>query len=195
MKRAVALAALALAACEPVHTLTLQYGPEPGTVSRGFTCAPLVPAPPFELRLVVELIDLGPAMPSCLSESLVDHCSKAGACTVVARRCSELGTVTAQDLMDTKTLVRERLALIPDDPITNDAPDRPSLVRAMVTSQACDDPAMQDFGTPITLGDVFGCAATCPFLPDAIDGPLVLGLETEPMTCANDIRGCASLGN
>jgi hypothetical protein len=189
--RAVVIALL-LAACEREHELTLQYGPDPETISRGFFCQPLVPSPPFELRLVVELLDVGPTMPICLSESLALHCAE-NVCPVVARRCSELGTVTMQDLADPKALARERLALVSDAPLVDDAPDRPSVVRAVVTTQACDDPAIMQLDTRLASPDVLGCIASCPFLPDEIEGPLVLGLDTDTTTCFNEIRGCANL--
>jgi hypothetical protein len=204
--RLVALGTLVtLAACQRVHEVEIQLGPDDGTFTIGFQCRldngmPLVErahvGSVYRFSVVIDLIDLGGELGGCRGEELVRQCSS-GACSVVPRADGtrycvpvELPEALVRSMNPRAILdaIRPQLAV---EPITANAPDRPVLIRAVGTTQPCDElrnvPAAEHDPARVT-----GCAYSCPVQLDAADGPISLSLDALDERCAQEVAVCAA---
>jgi hypothetical protein len=201
-----ALAALAaLAACQRTHDVSIQLGPDDATFTIGFQCrldngVPLLErahiGEVYRFSVVVDLIDLGGMLGGCRGEELIRACSS-GACTVIPREDGTRYCVTvelAESLIrsgDARAILDAIGAQLRTDVITTDAPDRPVLIRAVGTAQACDE--LRDApDAELDLALVTGCAYSCPVQLDAVAGPIALSLDALDDRCAPQVFLCAA---
>ena len=77
--------------------------------------------------------------------------------------------------------------------IIDDAPDVPMIVRAVITLESCASIERIEQGSYQSLagGDALGCAYSCPFVPDTVQGSIVLGLDAMEDSCERNMRVCA----
>lgn len=216
MKRVVIIVLGVIVACAIQRHVTLLLGPTATQPSSGFACKdPNAPTNPLFGRanqnrhlvfnLVVDLIDVGQHVPSCLGEDILTTCAN-GACQATTaaapkRYCAPLDVPAAADAM---TIAQEVLAAVKTEGalITTDAPHHPVIVRAVATTDDCSNIQVANSGAwvPLDTTKVLGCAYSCPVDLDTIDGDVSLGIGIDltkltPTQCVQAIDACATVGD
>jgi hypothetical protein len=201
---------VALPACQVEHTVQLQLGDDPARISQGMLCRAdgdllferghdLVSGA-VELSLVIDVVALGDVLPGCLPEELRGVCRDAASCPIAARSCQRLRVAGPTGRRLAELSDGERVAFVAAlaaelralPPLFRDAPDGPVVVRAVATTEPCEqlrDPAATSAFVPTSL---MGCAYSCPVLLDELDGALRLGFSTSEPACEPQVRGCAA---
>jgi len=199
-------ALLAATSCQRRRVVKVQYGPSPDRLSVGFGCrgadgmllitrAPVTSPGTVTVSLVIDLVDLGGNLPSCRGESLLLACPPGGPCHMLSedRYCQPLELSAslvdpATGMVDQKAAVASVEAQLADrPPITTDAPDRPLVLRAVLTAQTCDNVAVNG----LLQTELTGCAYSCPFVPDTLQGSIEVGLDTLDYSCETQVDRCA----
>ncbi len=205
-----ALACVLLVGCERHRDLQVLFGPSATDLSIGFQCKdpggdPLLARAivsgtgKARFQLVVDLIGMGTRLPGCRGEEILATCAATGQCQLqppsVGRYCetieldvSGLGT-EASILAQLRDTFHDTEA----GRIIDDAPDVPLIVRAVITLESCASVQRieQDSYQTLVAADALGCAYSCPFVPDTVQGSIVLGLDAMPGTCEANMRLCA----
>jgi hypothetical protein len=204
---------LVLASCQTEHVVTLQLGGDVRSISQGFLCRTEVAiaglqAEDFLLErghdlatgavtfsLVVDAVSLGDVLPGCLPEEILGVCSDTSACPISERFCAEVSAdgpkgkrLSEMSRPERDQFVRnlaERLQALP--PVFRDAPDGPLVVRAVASSERCDN-----LTETFKVEKLMACAYSCPVILDDLDGALRLGFATSDDYCAPQVKGCAA---
>ncbi len=215
------IAALALAcsasACQVEHKVKLELAGAAGSISQGFLCRTELAAPGllagdflFErghdlatgavrFSMIVDVTSLGDVLPGCLPEEILGVCRGEDACPIAARSCAALSVPGPRGKRLAAMSEPERAAFFAAlgaalrelPPLFRDAPDGPVVIRAVASTEACEQlatPAAADF----SLDGLMGCAYSCPVILDELDGALRLGFATSEELCAPQVRGCAA---
>jgi hypothetical protein len=206
---------LLLAGCQVDRHVTLELGPDENSVTHGFTCMdPQMPqqlvfqraltGKTLDFYLVVDVIDVGSNVPSCLAEDVVATCAD-GHCQVSVadaptRFCGEV-KVDVTDAADAPRAVTTYLANnFPT--VIQDAPHHPVIVRAVATTEPCTSVTVASAGTWSTLTSalVLGCAYSCPLDLDDANGTVSLGINIDltnatPAECLQVVDECATFPN
>jgi hypothetical protein len=209
--RHVLLACVVLAGCERQRDLQLLFGPTANDLTTGFQCRDsngvrlirraVVPGTgKARFQLVIDLLTVGDRLPGCRGEDLVATCSVTGVCALqppsLERYCQPL-EVSESALGSEIEILRQLAAQLHDTPagrVIDDAPDRPVLVRAVLTTEPCDRVRRVESGSYQRLDPAvaLGCAYSCPFVPDTIEGAITLALDALDDQCEANMRVCAS---
>jgi len=137
--------------------------------------------------LVIDFVDLG-GQPDCRASQLFDWC-EAGSCETLfsLRKCFPMRF--ASQNQDSLVQLQTELDALSGREILADAPDSPILIRAIGTTLSCDEAlAVESF----PCGSLVGCLHSCPSTLDAIDGNLLLDLDTVDRRCESEVQRCAS---
>ncbi|MFT3697911.1 MAG: hypothetical protein QM831_32525 [Kofleriaceae bacterium] len=203
---------LLLVGCTDVHHISLEIGTST-ELSSGFTCPD--PTDPNRLLLltaindqqelvfnmVVDFINLGDTTPVCLADRVSAAC-QGDTCHVSVvdapeRFCREV-RIEHDDLVQGQARIRELISQQLGQ-VTAEAPHRVVITRAVATTEDCADVRTSD-GTDWSTLDkskVLGCAYSCPYDLDDVDGDLELGLNAvltnaTPAQCVLAIDACAT---
>ena len=202
-------AALALpaAACEREHSVTLTLGADGDTLGLGFRCVddqrvPLINRAVASGRLsfsvVIDLIDVGDTVPGCRGEEILAACPREQDCPTLVvspdgrRACREISIALPPG--DPTAVVPQIIEALRGFVITNDAPDQPVMLRAVATTERCDDRLVSPAGGTYPLLDptrAVGCAYSCPLQLDTVDGAVALYLDALDERCEPQVRACA----
>lgn len=204
-----ALAALTFgaAACEREHAIEIRFGAGDGTLGLGFRCEDASGTPLFarafsggQLRftLVFDLIGVGDTVPGCRGEEIAAACPRPEDCPALVvsadgrRACLELAIdppfTTPADVLP------KVLAALRGLEITDDAPDRPVIVRAVATTERCEARLVEPAGGTYAALDpdrALGCGYSCPLQLDAVEGAVALYLDALDERCEAQVRACA----
>lgn len=197
--RALAIVALFAAGCSTRRQVELEL------LDDGFACRErgsssllierAISAGRLELSLIVDFIDLEGELPSCRGEQLAAWCVSHGGCEVLplpggVRYCQRIELDVAG--MSSQQILGAAHAELAGRTVIEDAPDVPVLVRAVATTQTCDEVAAAiDGAFPDFAPDaVVGCAYSCPVLLDAADR-VTLAIDTFDDDCAAQVLACA----
>jgi hypothetical protein len=206
---AVIAAAIALpaAACERGHHVTLELGADRDTLGLGFRCvddqriplvARAVSGGRLELSLVVDLIDLGDTVPGCRGEEILAACPREQDCPTLVvsadgrRACREISIGPPLD--DPAVVLAKVADALRGLVVTDDAPEQPVMVRAVATTERCDERLVSPAGGTYPLLDparAVGCAYSCPLQLDTVDGAVALYLDALDERCEPQVRACA----
>jgi hypothetical protein len=203
MRRAAALAAIVLAACEEHRTITLLLGPDDHTLTAGFACRAetgelLIEhshrGTGYTFQLVIDTVELGATFPGCRGEEVLAACADQR-CDLIGRYCATV-TIPEADVADQASILATLHAQLGHPPLITDAPDQPIVVRAVTTLQTCAELAADDGGSLPRLDpdQAVGCAYSCPVILDDLRGELGLALDTLEDHCAPQVRQCARFG-
>lgn len=209
--RAAAALAAGLAAtaagCERAHQVTIELGADRDTLGLGFRCVddqgvPLVnravTGGRLAFSLVIDLIGVGDTVPGCRGEEILAACPRAQDCPALVvsadgrRACRELSIGPPLD--DPAVVLAEIAQALRGIVVTNDAPDRPVMVRAVATTERCDDRLVSPTGGTYPLLDpalAVGCAYSCPLQLDTVGGAVALYLDALDDRCEPQVRACA----
>ena len=206
---AAAAAALALSAagCPREHRVTIELGADRDTLGLGFRCVddqrtPLinraVTGGRLEFSLVIDLIGVGDTVPGCRGEEILAACQREQDCSTLVvsadgrRACRE---ISIGPPLDDPAVVLAKIAdALRGLAVTDDAPDRPVMVRAVATTERCDDRLVSPAGGTYPLLDptrAVGCAYSCPLQLDTVDGAIALYLDALDERCEPQVRACA----
>jgi hypothetical protein len=211
MKRVLVFAVFA---CTIDRHVTLLLGPDDTTLTTGFTCddpngdgLPLLAEAysgsnqMLTFNLVVDVIDVGEHVPSCLGEDIEAACGD-GACQLSVadaptRFCQTVNVGPITELAGAPAQVIAALQQQFPTVIAK-APDRPVIVRAVATMQPCGPLGSAADGAWPALDSTMalGCAYSCPLNLDDADGIVSLGLSvavagSDAMMCTAAVRACA----
>jgi len=176
-----------LAACntEDVKVATLSFAKQ-----RGFDCkdattgallASRITSNQGEASLVIDYLRLG-GVPHCRPAQLVDWCHDKTCPTVPeARVCMPISVPSSA------TPVVSLLRTLQGTVVSPSAPEDYVLVRAVVTTEACDQ-----VGAKFDPHRIAGCVYSCPTLLGA-DGAVLLDLDTTDNNCEGNVDVCAAL--
>lgn len=184
----------ALAACKPVNEVQLLYGPDEDSLTVGFRCyrddsnelminrARQV----GKLSIVIELFTIsGGGVPGCRGEELIGLCDTA-TCKRATRFCADIA-VSELDLTTPETALATLHAQLQEvGYITKNAPDLPTIVRAVTMADDCASIGEGD----LVVDDAVGCAYSCPTLLDEVEGSLSLSLDALTERCETPVRVC-----
>lgn len=207
--KALALAVL-LVACERKNDIQVLFGPSATELSLGFQCkdsmgepllkrAIVAGAGKVRFQLVIDLVGVGPRLPGCRGEEILAACAATGRCKLqspkVERYCETVELDVAD--LDDEAVLLERLRDQFHDTETGrivvDAPDIPLIVRAVVTLESCESVqrVVSDSYQALDGPSALGCAYSCPFVPDTVQGSIALGIDALTISCENNMRLCA----
>lgn len=211
MTRAAAALAAALAlpaaACEREHRVQLALGADDGTLGLGFRCvddqgaalaARAAVGNRLEFRVIIDLIGVGDTVPGCRGEEILRACQREADCPTLVvsadgrRACAEVTVNPPLD--DPAMVVAQVLAALRGRVITDDAPDRPVMVRAVATTEKCEERLVAPQGGTYPLLDparAIGCAYSCPLQLDTVDA-VALYLDALDERCEAQVRACAA---
>lgn len=210
-----ALAAIALAACQVEHKVKLELAGDAGSISHGFLCRTETSLPDliagdflFErghdpatgevsFSMIVEVTSLGDVLPGCLPEEILGVCRSAADCPSAARVCAPLTVAGPRGKRLAMMNEAEAAAFVSQlgaalkalPPLLHDAPDGPVVVRAVASTDSCEQLAATG---RLDVDSLMGCAYSCPVILDDLDGSLRLGFATSEDFCASEVRGCAA---
>jgi hypothetical protein len=196
----------ATAACQRQHDVKILLGPDAVTPSAGFLCrqdadpdklllqrGDVLQGGSFTASMVVDIVSLGGKLPGCRGEEIITAC-QGHSCTLTTtpadRYCIRV-TFDAALASDRAALMAQITAQLEARPITTDAPNGPVLLRAVATSQTCDDLAVH----PLDPALAVGCAYSCPAVLDDIAGPISLSLDVLTDQCESTVHACAAFPN
>ena len=200
--------AAVIISCAIHHNVRLLLGPNESTISSGFLCmdpldtsqllfarAYTASTGTLDFRLVVDLIDLGGAFPSCLAEDIRATClDESGPCkllqSIAPTRICEQVSMPFDLSTNAAVQVNNYLHAHYTGLIAN-ATDRPVIVRAVATLESCNDVRQpssthpdswahldsDDPSSPTAKNVVLGCAYSCPVLLDEVDDSVSLGID------------------
>jgi hypothetical protein len=154
---------------------------------------------PLRASVVVDTIRLG-GYPRCRATEILNFCA-ARDCSPIAseRRCFDLPRVTvpiAHDLRaDTEKLlnvfhryIKEGLK---DALVTSDAVDEEVIMRLVGTTETCDE--LDKKGSlAFDPTKLLGCNYSCPIVPTAVRGEVLLDLDALTSFCEPVVRACAA---
>ena len=199
--------AAAAAACEREHRVQILLGPGDGSLGLGFKCEDALGQPLVRralvgdrlvFRIVVDLIGVGDAVPGCRGEEILRACPREEDCPTLVvsddgrRACAE---VAVEAPFDEPSILAQVLGVLRALDVTNDAPDRPVMVRAVATLERCDDRLVTPRDGTYPLLDpaqALGCAYSCPLQLDTVDGAVSLYLDALDERCEPQVRACAA---
>jgi hypothetical protein len=204
----------AMFACTIDRHVTLLLGPDDTTLTTGFTCddpngsgLPLLAEAwsgsndMLTFQLVVDVIDVGEHVPSCLGEDIEAACAD-GACQLSVadapmRFCQTVTVGPITQLAGAPQQVIDKLQQEFPTVIAQ-APNRPVIVRAVATSEGCAELGSATGGVWPALDSTMalGCAYSCPLNLNDADGIVSLGLNvavagSDAMMCTAAVRACA----
>jgi hypothetical protein len=204
------LACVLLVACDRQRDIQVLFGPTVADLSIGFQCKDangdyllakaIVPGTgKARFQLVVDLIGMGPRLPGCRGEEIIASCAATGQCQLqppsVGRYCEtvELDVAGLGNEASILAQLRDTFHDTEAGRIIEDAPDVALIVRAVVTLESCAsiERVEQDRYQPLVGTDALGCAYSCPFVPDTVQGSITLGLDGTEATCESNMRLCA----
>jgi hypothetical protein len=205
---ALALAALASgSACERAHSVQIKLGSDDGMLGLGFRCVDdqgallfgrAVASGRLEFSIVVDLIGVGDTVPGCRGEEIIRACPREQECPTLVvspdgrRACVPFSIPPPFD--DPAVVVPQVLAALHGLVLTDDAPDRPVIVRAVATTERCDDRLVAPQNDTYPLLDptrAIGCAYSCPLQLDTVDA-ISLYLDALDEHCEEQVRACAA---
>lgn len=125
-------------------------------------------------------------IPSCRGGSIAAFCAEAR-CEVTVRRCFDTEVCVGSDLDATVAAATEAIRLASSGVLLEDAPAAPVLVRMVGAAQTCSDVASEG----LARDRVFGCAYSCPAQLDAVEGSVLLDLDSLDDECGTAVYGCA----
>jgi hypothetical protein len=196
------------AACEREHRVQIRLGADNDTLGLGFRCvddqgeplaARALVGGRLELRVIVDLIGVGDTVPGCRGEEILRACPREEDCPALVvsadgrRACAEVSVGPPFD--DPRAVAAQVHAALRDLEVTGDAPDRPLIVRAVATTERCEDRLVAPQGGTYPLLDpalAVGCAYSCPLQLDAVDGAVSLYLDALDERCEPQVRACAA---
>lgn len=204
------LACVLLVACDRQRDIQVLFGPSVTDLSIGFQCKDAMGEPLLKravvagtgkarFQLVIDLIGVGTRLPGCRGEEIISTCGATGQCQLqppsVGRYC-ETVELDVSDLGSEASILEQLRDQFHDTEagrIIEDAPDVPLIVRAVVTLESCASVQRieQDSYQPLAGADALGCAYSCPFVPDTVQGSIVLGLDAIDDSCETNMRLCA----
>lgn len=205
-----ALACVLLAACERHRDIQVLFGPSVTDLSIGFQCKDAMGEPLLKraivagtgkarFQLVIDLIGVGTRLPGCRGEEILASCEATGTCRLqppsVGRYCEtvELDVSGLGSEASILEQLRDQFHDTEAGRIIDDAPDVPLIVRAVITLESCAsvERIEQDSYQPLAGADALGCAYSCPFVPDTVQGSITLGLDALADSCEANMRLCA----
>jgi len=206
-----ALACVLLVACDRQRDIQVLFGPTPTDLSIGFQCKDSLGEPLLRralvagtgkarFQLVVDLIGVGRRLPGCRGEEILASCAATGQCQLqpprVGRYCEtvELDVSALSSEATILEQLRNRFHDTEAGRIIEDAPDVPLIVRAVITLESCASVERIEQGSYQALAgaDALGCAYSCPFVPDTVQGSITLGIDSlADKDCESNMRLCA----
>jgi hypothetical protein len=204
---AAALALAAAAACEREHRVQVKLGADDGMLGLGFRCVDdqgallfgrAVTGGRLEFSVIVDLIGVGDTVPGCRGEEIIRACPREQECPTLVvsadgrRACVPLSIPPPFD--DPAVVVPKVLDALRGLVITDDAPDRPVIVRAVATTERCEDRLVAPQGDTYPVLDpdrAIGCAYSCPLQLDTVDA-VSLYLDALDEHCEAQVRACAA---
>ncbi len=198
--------ALAIAACEREHRVQIQLGAG-DQLGLGFRCVDgagvlladdALAGDRIEFRVIVDLIGVGDTVPGCRGEEILAACPREEDCPTLVvsadrrRACAE---ISVGPPLTEAAIVAEVLSKLRALEITDDAPDRPVIVRAVATLERCEDRLVAPAGGTYPVLDptlAIGCAYSCPLQLDTVDGAVALYLDALDERCEAQVRACAA---
>lgn len=208
--RHLALVCMLLVACDRQHDIQVLFGPSATELSIGFQCRDSAGAPLLRraiipgtskarFQVVIDLITVGSRLPGCRGEEIIAACAATGTCKLqppnLGRYC-ETVEVDVSDLDSEASILeqlRDRFHDTETGRIIDDAPDVPLIVRAVVTLESCAsvERVVSDSYQALDGPSALGCAYSCPFVPDTVQGSIALGLDALDENCESNMRLCA----
>jgi len=203
---ALVLALAAAAACAREHRVQIEIVAGDGTLGLGFRCVDAGGTPlagralvgnRLEFRIILDLIGVGDTVPGCRGEEILRACPSAEECPTLVvsadgrRACAE---VIVAPPLDQASIVRQVQDALRGLEITPDAPDRPVFVRAVATTERCDERLVAPQGGTYAALDpaaAIGCAYSCPLQLDTVEGAVALYLDALDASCEPQVRACA----
>jgi hypothetical protein len=210
-----AAAFVSLAACQVEHRVKLELAGDAGSISHGFLCRTETALPDliagdflFErghdlstgdvrFSMIVEVTSLGDVLPGCLPEEILGVCKSAADCPSAARTCAPIAVAGPRGKRLAMMNEAEAAAFVSQlgaalkalPPLFRDAPDGPVVVRAVASTDSCEQLAATG---RLDVDGLMGCAYSCPVVLDDLDGSLRLGFATSEDFCAPEVRACAA---
>lgn len=200
---AAALGGLVAGACQDVRHVRLAISPvgfqcqEPGSPAPFLADRLIAGARPPLLSLVVDFISLD-GLPDCRLPGLAGWC-RSHPCAPIAsaRVCfsENLGSQLAMGAPPVGALTM-LVASLRGQPVSNNAPTVPLLVRLVATTQSCAE--LQQSGTlAFDPNQLLGCAESCPVRLQDTDGDLQLDIDFLPTgptdhNCEGQVQLCAT---
>lgn len=208
--KALALATMLLVACDRRQEIQVLFGPSATELSLGFQCTDSLGEPllnrsivagtgKVRFQLVIDLVGVGTRLPGCRGEEILATCAATGKCKLqppkVGRYC-ETVELDVSDLDNEASILRQLRDRFHDTEtgrIVVDAPDVPLIVRAVVTLESCEsvERVVADSYQALDGASALGCAYSCPFVPDTVQGSIALGIDALTTNCENNMRLCA----
>lgn len=152
--------------------------------------------------LVLDYIRLG-GYPRCRANTILNYCAEEGRdCVPMAseRVCIDLEplTISVETLQQLTELKRNGSSLFADfvrervsgSVVTSGAPDEEAILRLVGTTETCAQIEARG-GLDFDTDKLLGCSYSCPLVPSAARGEILLDFEGVGR-CENDVIRCAS---
>jgi len=191
---------LALSACVETRSVALTFGSE-GEGLDGFMCRDTSGQPLLsrlgtdgKASLVIDFVRLG-GVPGCRTGQLVKWCDTHD-CTPIqrTRSCVDVTLpLPGAPREELRAALLSALRASGAKEALADAPDEFVLVRAVGTTQSCDQ-LLPAGDAPLPSFDatkLVGCAYSCPVLFDKVEQDVYLGFETLTSMCEQGVRTCS----
>ncbi len=151
--------------------------------------------------MVIDYVALG-GYPRCRATEIVNYCAEEGkSCEPIARQrqCLDLDPleIPVKDLAALVSLYQRSSAVFADyaktrlsgELVTRDAPDVESIVRLVGTTETCNELEARG-GLDFDPEKLIGCSYSCPLVPSAVRGEILLDFESVG-ACEDDVIACA----
>ena len=155
----------------------------------------------LKASMVIDYVALG-GYPRCRATEIVNYCNEEGnSCEPLASRrvCIDLPPLdipvatlaSALDLIDTAGAIFEEYVKtgLAGELVTRDAPDTEAILRLVGTTETCDDIDARG-GLDFESEQLLGCSYSCPLVPSAARGEILLDFEGLG-PCEQDVITCA----
>lgn len=196
-----ALVIVAAAGCRR-HDVHVLFGPNEETLTIGFRCVSEATGEPLFTRvaqtrhfaLLIDLMVIHRGSPGCRGEDLAQACgSNPGNCEILLPHpyCIDVAlSDIAVDPDDPQATLRSLAAYLREvkPVITPDAPDEITVVRAVATTEFCED--LKD--RALDPLEAVGCAYSCPLRLDDVEDSISLSLDALSERCEAEMRACAA---
>lgn len=195
--RAAAAALLAgVAACSEHRVLDLGF--DRSSAFFGFRCRPPGESTIFAARGVMDgrfracvyfdFVSL-PGVPLCGPNGIADYCETHACAALSSPVVEPLQLDVPAPTSGINEFVVGLLRELDGTVLTDDGPDGPVMMRAVVVAGLCD--ATPPFH-PYDPARVMGCAVTCPLELDTVDGQIPFGLPSLTDECSTSVLACAT---
>jgi len=180
----------------------LASGRSTALLSRAYSASPIdTTVAVLQATVVLDYVELG-GYPRCRATEIVNYCAEEGkSCEPVSsqRVCLDLEPleIPLKDVAAFVELVKKSGAVFSDyvktrvagNLVTSDAPDTESILRLVGTTETCDELDARG-GLDFDPDKLLGCSYSCPLVPSAARGEILLDFEGIG-ACEDDVIVCA----